>query len=102
VATPGGLDREVLLHYAETMIPSVTAELVSVDFLHDDPSSIVDAPPTMVIGDRMPRVVALHDNECGLRMPPARRGRGRDRLQVGFGTGELAAGLVVPLAEAVR
>lgn len=68
MATPGGLDREVLLHYAE-MIPSVTAKLVSVDFLHDDRSSIVDAPPTMVIGDRMARVVALYDNERGLRMP---------------------------------
>lgn len=100
MATPGGLDREVLLHYAE-MIPSVTAELVSVDFLHDDRSSIVDAPPTMVIGDRMARVVALYDNERGLRMPLL------DLVEYVTGSRWASAlaicgRLVAPLAEAVR
>jgi glyceraldehyde 3-phosphate dehydrogenase len=40
-------------------------ELVSVDFVHDDRSSIVDAPLTMAIGDRMVKVVAWYDNEWG-------------------------------------
>jgi hypothetical protein len=64
-------------------------ELVSVDFLHDDRSSIVDAPLTMAIGDRMVKVMATR---MGLRMPPARLGRVRDQLQVGFGTAELRQG----------
>jgi hypothetical protein len=64
-------------------------ELVSVDFLHDDRSSIVDAPLTMAIGDRMVKVMATR---MGLRMPPARLGRVGDQLQVGFGTAELRQG----------
>ncbi|MGI8847988.1 MAG: type I glyceraldehyde-3-phosphate dehydrogenase [Candidatus Dormibacteria bacterium] len=40
-------------------------ELVSVDFLHDSHSSIVDAKSTMVIGDRSVKVLAWYDNEWG-------------------------------------
>jgi glyceraldehyde 3-phosphate dehydrogenase len=39
--------------------------LVSVDFLHDSHSSIVDAPSTMAIGDRMVKVLSWYDNEWG-------------------------------------
>ena len=39
--------------------------LVSVDFLHDSHSSILDAPSTMVIGDRMVKVLSWYDNEWG-------------------------------------
>jgi glyceraldehyde 3-phosphate dehydrogenase len=39
--------------------------LVSIDFLHDSHSSTVDAPSTMVIGDRMIKVLAWYDNEWG-------------------------------------
>jgi glyceraldehyde 3-phosphate dehydrogenase len=40
-------------------------ELVSADFLHDSHSSIVDAPLTMTIGERMVKVLAWYDNEWG-------------------------------------
>ncbi len=39
--------------------------LVSIDFLHDSHSSIVDAPSTMVIGDRTVKVLSWYDNEWG-------------------------------------
>jgi glyceraldehyde 3-phosphate dehydrogenase len=39
--------------------------LVSVDFLHDSHSSIVDAPSTMVIGQTMVKVLSWYDNEWG-------------------------------------
>jgi glyceraldehyde 3-phosphate dehydrogenase len=39
--------------------------LVSMDFLHDSHSSIVDAPSTMAIGDRTVKVLAWYDNEWG-------------------------------------
>jgi glyceraldehyde 3-phosphate dehydrogenase len=39
--------------------------LVSIDFLHDSHSSIVDAPSTMVIGDTMVKVLSWYDNEWG-------------------------------------
>jgi glyceraldehyde 3-phosphate dehydrogenase len=39
--------------------------LVSVDFLHDSHSSIVDAPSTMAIGERMVKVLSWYDNEWG-------------------------------------
>ncbi len=37
--------------------------LVSIDFLHDSHSSVVDAPSTMAIGDRTVKVLAWYDNE---------------------------------------
>ncbi len=40
-------------------------ELVSMDFKGDDRSSIVDAPSTMVTGDRLVKVIAWYDNEWG-------------------------------------
>jgi glyceraldehyde 3-phosphate dehydrogenase len=40
-------------------------ELVSSDFLHDSHSSIVDAPSTMVLGDRTVKVLSWYDNEWG-------------------------------------
>jgi glyceraldehyde 3-phosphate dehydrogenase len=40
-------------------------QLVSVDFLHDSHSSIVDAPSTMAVGDRIVKVLAWYDNEWG-------------------------------------
>jgi glyceraldehyde 3-phosphate dehydrogenase len=39
--------------------------LVSMDFKGDERSSIVDAPSTMVTGDRMVKVIAWYDNEWG-------------------------------------
>ena len=40
-------------------------QLVSVDFLHDLHSSILDAPSTMVLGDRTVKVLSWYDNEWG-------------------------------------
>jgi glyceraldehyde 3-phosphate dehydrogenase len=39
--------------------------LVSMDFLHDSHSSILDAPSTMMIGDRTVKVLSWYDNEWG-------------------------------------
>ncbi len=38
-------------------------QLVSADFLHDSHSSILDAPSTMVLGDRTVKVLSWYDNE---------------------------------------
>jgi glyceraldehyde 3-phosphate dehydrogenase len=40
-------------------------ELVSIDFLHNPHSSIVDAPLTKALGDRMIKVFSWYDNEWG-------------------------------------
>ena len=40
-------------------------ELVSVDFLHNPHSSIVDGPLTKALGDRMLKVFSWYDNEWG-------------------------------------
>jgi glyceraldehyde 3-phosphate dehydrogenase len=40
-------------------------ELVSVDFLHNPHSSILDAPLTKALGDRMIKVFSWYDNEWG-------------------------------------
>ncbi len=40
-------------------------QLVSVDFLHNSHSSILDAPSTMVLGDHTIKVLAWYDNEWG-------------------------------------
>ena len=42
-----------------------TKELVSVDFLHNSHSSIVDAPLTKTLGDRLIKVFSWYDNEWG-------------------------------------
>lgn len=39
--------------------------LVSIDFLHDSRSSIVDAPSTMAVGERTFKVLSWYDNEWG-------------------------------------
>ncbi len=47
-------------------ILAVTEEpLVSTDFMRDCHSAIVDAPSTMVVGDRLGKVLAWYDNEWG-------------------------------------
>ncbi len=43
----------------------VHEELVSSDFKNDPHSSIVDAPATLVLGDRSAKVVSWYDNEWG-------------------------------------
>jgi glyceraldehyde 3-phosphate dehydrogenase len=40
-------------------------ELVSVDYLHDSHSSVLDAPSTMVIAERTAKVLSWYDNEWG-------------------------------------
>ena len=40
-------------------------QLVSMDFLHDPHSSILDAPSTMVLGDHTVKVLSWYDNEWG-------------------------------------
>src|SRR6185436_428043 len=43
----------------------VEEELVSIDFLHNSHSSILDAPLTKSLGDRMIKVFSWYDNEWG-------------------------------------
>jgi glyceraldehyde 3-phosphate dehydrogenase len=43
----------------------VDKELVSIDFLHNPHSSILDAPLTKALGDRMIKVFSWYDNEWG-------------------------------------
>ena len=40
-------------------------QLVSMDFLHDSHSSILDAPSTMVLGDHTVKLLSWYDNEWG-------------------------------------
>ena len=42
-----------------------TRPLVSTDFINDPRSGIIDAPSTMVIGNRMVKILAWYDNEYG-------------------------------------
>lgn len=42
-----------------------SVELVSIDFLHNSHSSIVDAPLTKALGDRLIKVFSWYDNEWG-------------------------------------
>jgi glyceraldehyde 3-phosphate dehydrogenase len=42
-----------------------TGELVSSDFKNDPHSSIVDAPSTLMLGDRSAKVISWYDNEWG-------------------------------------
>ena len=39
--------------------------LVSIDFKKDSRSSIIDALSTMMVGERMLKVLSWYDNECG-------------------------------------
>ncbi len=40
-------------------------ELVSIDYNHEDHSAVFDAPLTMILADRLVKVVAWYDNEWG-------------------------------------
>jgi glyceraldehyde 3-phosphate dehydrogenase len=44
---------------------AVDEPLVSIDFLSETHSSIVDLPSTMMLGDRFAKVLAWYDNEMG-------------------------------------
>ena len=56
--TAAGLFMKGILQYSDV-------ELVTVDFLHNSHSSIVDAPLTKTLGDRMLKVFSWYDNEWG-------------------------------------
>ena len=49
----------------EGILAVTDEQLVSADFLHDPHSSIVDAPLTLAIGDKMVKVLSWYDNEWG-------------------------------------
>ena len=58
-----------LIAASQTMLPNVlkinAAPLVSIDFSHDNGSSIVDLAGTCVVGSNLLRVAAWYDNEWG-------------------------------------
>ena len=49
----------------EGILAVTDEQLVSADFLRDSHSSILDAPSTMVLGDRTVKVLSWYDNEWG-------------------------------------
>src|ERR1700687_4861890 len=51
--------------YLKGVLQFCEEELVSIDFLHNPHSSIVDGPLTNALGDRMVKVFAWYDNEWG-------------------------------------
>jgi glyceraldehyde 3-phosphate dehydrogenase len=57
--------REAASGKLEGILAVSDEQLVSMDFLHDPHSSILDAPSTMVLGDRTVKVLAWYDNEWG-------------------------------------
>jgi glyceraldehyde 3-phosphate dehydrogenase len=57
--------REAASGKLEGILAVSDEQLVSIDFLHDPHSSIVDAPTTMVLGDRTVKVLSWYDNEWG-------------------------------------
>jgi glyceraldehyde 3-phosphate dehydrogenase (phosphorylating) len=57
--------REAASGKLEGILAVSEEQLVSIDFLHDPHSSIVDAPTTMVLGDRTVKVLSWYDNEWG-------------------------------------
>jgi glyceraldehyde 3-phosphate dehydrogenase len=60
---------EALARYAKGPLEGImevcTAPLVSIDFRGSEVSSTIDALSTMVIGDRMGKILAWYDNEFG-------------------------------------
>ena len=52
---------------SEPVVPAQveTQPLVSMDFVNDPHSSIVDAPSTMVVDGKMVKILAWYDNEWG-------------------------------------
>jgi glyceraldehyde 3-phosphate dehydrogenase len=57
--------REAASGKLEGILAVSDEQLVSIDFLHDPHSSIVDAPSTMVLGDHTVKVLSWYDNEWG-------------------------------------
>jgi glyceraldehyde 3-phosphate dehydrogenase len=57
--------REAASGKLEGILAVSDEQLVSMDFLHDPHSSIVDAPSTMVLGDHTVKVLSWYDNEWG-------------------------------------
>jgi glyceraldehyde 3-phosphate dehydrogenase len=57
--------REAASGKLEGILAVSEEQLVSMDFLHDPHSSILDAPSTMVLGDRTVKVLSWYDNEWG-------------------------------------
>jgi glyceraldehyde 3-phosphate dehydrogenase len=57
--------REAASGKLEGILAVSEEQLVSIDFLHDPHSSILDAPTTMVLGDRTVKVLSWYDNEWG-------------------------------------
>jgi glyceraldehyde 3-phosphate dehydrogenase len=57
--------REAAVGPMQGLLGYTEEPLVSMDFKGDERSSIVDAPSTMVTGDRMVKVIAWYDNEWG-------------------------------------
>ncbi|HVC05275.1 MAG TPA: type I glyceraldehyde-3-phosphate dehydrogenase [Candidatus Acidoferrales bacterium] len=60
-----GAMREAANGPLEGILAVSEEQLVSMDFLHDSHSSILDAPSTMVLGDRTVKVLSWYDNEWG-------------------------------------
>jgi glyceraldehyde 3-phosphate dehydrogenase len=52
-------------HQLKNILGFEKSELVSIDFNGNPLSSIVDGPSTMVIGDKMGKVISWYDNETG-------------------------------------
>jgi glyceraldehyde 3-phosphate dehydrogenase len=57
--------REAASGKLEGILAVTDEQLVSMDFLHDPHSSILDAPSTMVLGDHTVKVLSWYDNEWG-------------------------------------
>jgi glyceraldehyde 3-phosphate dehydrogenase len=57
--------REAASGKLEGILAVSEEQLVSMDFLHDSHSSILDAPSTMVLGEHTVKVLSWYDNEWG-------------------------------------
>jgi glyceraldehyde 3-phosphate dehydrogenase len=57
--------REAASGKLEGILAVSDEQLVSIDFLHDPHSSILDAPSTMVLGEHTVKVLSWYDNEWG-------------------------------------
>lgn len=55
----------VLVLHCGARVQVETQPLVSMDFVNDPHSSIVDAPSTMVVDGKMVKIFAWYDNEWG-------------------------------------
>jgi glyceraldehyde 3-phosphate dehydrogenase len=57
--------REAAAGTLKDIVAVTSAPLVSVDFMMDPHSAVVDAASTMVVGDHLAKVLAWYDNEWG-------------------------------------